>query len=174
MIPSGKLRVLLILFLSSSLSNGMSTVDSTVAPFAMGNKPRKFSLGGIVDRTTRAGRGRRESGHGDLHTFLHWTISEWSLFTTTAKVGCDGGSFVVAYLRNLLSTTTISLLLLFIYYPLNETRVAPEEAAAAELPAATTELPARETASASHLQLELENQNQKHQPQVQQIDSGQQ
>ena len=75
MIPSGKLRVLLILFLSSSLSNGMSKVDSTVDPFAMGNKPRKFSLGGIVDCTTLAGRERRESGHGDLHTFLHWTIS---------------------------------------------------------------------------------------------------
>ena len=83
---------------------------------------------------------------------------------------------MVAYLRNVLSTTTISLLLFFIYYSLNETRVAPEETAAAELPApaATTELPARETASASHLQLELENQNQQHQPQVQQIDSGQQ
>lgn len=81
---------------------------------------------------------------------------------------------MVAYLRNVLSTTTISLLLFFIYYPLNETRVAPEETAAAELPAATTELPARETASAPHLQLELENQNHKHQPQVQQIDSGQQ
>jgi hypothetical protein len=69
MIPSRKLRVLLILFLSSSLSNGMSKVDSTVDPFAMGNKPRKFSLGGIVDCTTRAGKEERVAMEMALQDF---------------------------------------------------------------------------------------------------------
>lgn len=69
MIPSRKLRVFLILFLSSSLSNGMSKVDSTVDPFAMGIKPRKFSLGGIVDCTTRAGKEERVAMEMALHDF---------------------------------------------------------------------------------------------------------
>lgn len=68
MTPSRKLRVLLILFLSSSLSNGMSKVDS-VDPFAMGNKPRKFSLGGIVDCTTRAGKEERVAMEMALQDF---------------------------------------------------------------------------------------------------------
>ncbi|KAJ6362787.1 hypothetical protein OIU78_003056 [Salix suchowensis] len=82
--------------------------------------------------------------------------------TTAAEVGCDGGSFFVAYLRNALKILPENIVTVYSEDPENsltssckrlasepddDPGVAPEETAAAEppAPAATTELSARET-----------------------------
>ncbi|KAJ6422040.1 hypothetical protein OIU84_027055 [Salix udensis] len=108
--------------------------------------------------------------------------------TTAAEVGCDGGSFVVAYLRNALKILPENTVTVYSEDPENsltssckrlasepddDPGVAPEATAAAEppAPAATTELSAGKQHFASHLQKQLEKQNQQHQPWVQQIDS---